>query len=43
MLEAPVTNMFGFSGNVEFWRNYSNIQNFSAENVSVTFGPTMKF
>ena len=43
MLDAPITNLFGFSGNLEFWRNYSNIQNFSAQNMSVTFGPTMKF
>lgn len=43
MLDAPVTTFFGFSGNLEFWRNYSNIQNFSTENMSVTFGPTMKF
>lgn len=43
MLDAPITNLFGFSGNLEFWRNYSNIQNFSTQNMSVTFGPTMKF
>lgn len=43
MLDAPVTDLFGFSGNLEFWRNYSNIQNFSTQNMSVTFGPTMKF
>jgi hypothetical protein len=43
MLDAPITNLFGFSGNLEFWRNISNIQNFSTQNMSVTFGPTMKF
>jgi len=43
MLDAPVTNTFGFAGNLEFARNDSNIPNFKTQNVSVSFGPTAKF
>jgi tetratricopeptide (TPR) repeat protein len=43
MLDAPVTNAFGFAGHLEFARNDSNLPNFKTHNVSVTFGPTAKF
>ncbi|PPD43624.1 MAG: hypothetical protein CTY15_09505 [Methylocystis sp.] len=43
MLDAPVTDIFGFAGNLEFARNDSNLQNFKMQNVSVSFGPTAKF
>jgi hypothetical protein len=43
MLDAPVTEIFGFAGNLEFARNDSNLPNFKTQNVSVSFGPTMKF
>jgi hypothetical protein len=43
MLDAPVTEMFGFAGNLEFARNDSNLPNFKTQNVSVSFGPTAKF
>ncbi|GLI92792.1 tetratricopeptide repeat protein [Methylocystis echinoides] len=43
MLDAPMTPMFGFAGNLEFSRNDSNLPNFRTQNVSVTFGPTAKF
>lgn len=43
MLDAPVTNTFGFAGNLEFMRNDSNIPNFKMHNVAVSFGPTAKF
>ncbi|MCC3244306.1 hypothetical protein LG047_03035 [Methylocystis sp. WRRC1] len=43
MLDAPVTDTFGFAGNLEFARNDSNIPNFKTQNVSVSFGPTAKF
>ncbi|MGJ0506477.1 MAG: tetratricopeptide repeat protein [Methylocystis sp.] len=43
MLDAPVTPMFGFAGNLEFSRNDSNLPNFRTQNVSVSFGPTAKF
>lgn len=43
MLDAPITATFGFTGNLEFARNDSNIPNFKTQNVSVTFGPTAKF
>lgn len=43
MLDAPITETFGFTGNLEFARNDSNIPNFKTQNVSVTFGPTAKF
>lgn len=43
MLDAPLTNMLGFAGNIEILRNESNLPNFKMQNVSVTFGPTAKF
>jgi hypothetical protein len=43
MLEAPANEIFGFAGNLEFARNDSNLPNFKTQNVSVSFGPTMKF
>lgn len=43
MLDAPITATFGFTGNLEFARNDSNLPNFKTQNVSVTFGPTAKF
>lgn len=43
MLDAPVTEWFGFAGNVEYVRNISNITNFSMQNLSVSFGPTARF
>jgi len=43
MLDAPVTETFGFAGNLEFARNDSNLPNFTTNNVSVSFGPTAKF
>jgi hypothetical protein len=43
LLDAPITEMFGFAGNVEYSRNISNISNFSMQNLSVSFGPTAKF
>ncbi len=43
MLDAPVTDVFGFAGNIEFMRNDSNIPNFKMHNVAVSFGPTAKF
>ncbi|CAJ0869220.1 hypothetical protein AMST5_02117 [freshwater sediment metagenome] len=43
LLEAPVTPMLGFAGNLEFSRNDSNLPNYSTQNVSVSFGPTAKF
>jgi hypothetical protein len=43
LLDAPVTPLFGFAGNLEFSRNDSNLQNFRTQNVSVSFGPTAKF
>jgi hypothetical protein len=43
MLDAPVTDIFGFAGNLEFMRNDSNIPNFKMHNVAVSFGPTAKF
>jgi tetratricopeptide (TPR) repeat protein len=43
MLDAPVTAMLGFAGNLEFSRNDSNLPNFRTQNVSVSFGPTAKF
>ncbi|MBL1258273.1 tetratricopeptide repeat protein [Methylocystis sp. Sn-Cys] len=43
MLDAPITETFGFAGNLEFMRNDSNLPNFKTQNVSVSFGPTAKF
>lgn len=43
MLDAPVTETFGFNGSLEFARNDSTLPNFKTQNVSVTFGPTAKF
>jgi hypothetical protein len=43
MLDAPVTAALGFAGNLEFARNDSNLPNFKTQNVSVSFGPTVKF
>jgi hypothetical protein len=43
VLDAPVTETFGFAGNLEFMRNDSNLPNFKTQNVSVSFGPTAKF
>lgn len=43
MLDAPITETFGFNGQLEFARNDSNLTNFKTNNVSVTFGPTAKF
>lgn len=43
MLDAPVTETFGFNGSLEFARNDSNLPNFKTQNVSVTFGPTARF
>lgn len=43
LLDAPMTPVFGFAGNLEFSRNDSNLQNFRTQNVSVSFGPTAKF
>jgi hypothetical protein len=43
MLDAPVTDAIGFAGNLEFARNDSNLPNYKTQNVSVSFGPTVKF
>jgi hypothetical protein len=43
LLDAPVTEWFGFAGNIEYMRNISNISNFSMQNLAVSFGPTAKF
>lgn len=42
-LDAPVTENFGFAGNVEYARNSSTIPNFSMDNISVSVGPTLRF
>jgi hypothetical protein len=42
-LDAPITPLLGFSGHLEFLRNYSNITSYQMQNVSVTFGPTARF
>lgn len=43
VLDAPVTEVFGITGNFEFARNNSNLPNFTAQNLSVSLGPTLKF
>ncbi len=43
VLDAPVTPMLGFAGNLEFSRNDSSLPNYSTQNVSVSFGPNAKF
>lgn len=43
MLDAPITDVIGFAGNLEFVHNDSNLPNFKTRNVSVSFGPTAKF
>jgi tetratricopeptide (TPR) repeat protein len=42
-MEAPVTENFGFAGNVEYARNSSTLPNFNADNISVSVGPTLRF
>ncbi len=42
-LDAPMTELLGVAGTVEFARNDSNLPNFTTNNFSVSLGPTAKF
>ncbi len=42
-LDAPITDLFGVSGSVEYTRNYSNLPNFRSSGWSAMLGPTVRF
>jgi hypothetical protein len=42
-LDAPIGARWGFTGHLEYLKNYSNIQNFKMNDFSIVFGPVAKF
>jgi hypothetical protein len=42
-LEAPLAGNLGFSTTVQFVSNRSTLPNYKSRNMSVTFGPTLRF